>query len=436
MSFNVDNIRLGDVVSLVTEKTELALLTTSNYISTDNMLPNFGGTQKANVLPRLKKVNAFQSRDILFSNIRTYFKKLWFADINGGCSADILVFRPKSNTVDNRFLYYILQNEAFISYTVTTSKGTKMPRGDKKAILDYRFNKPNFSDQKKIAHILSTLDDKIELNKKMNQTLESIAQAMFKSWFVDFDPVHAKANAKNVDEYDAIAKELGISREILDLFPSEFEESELGLIPKGWRVEFMKNIISVKDGTHDSPRPKQQGFPLITSKHIKDGVIDLESPNLISEYDYIKVNKRSKVEKNDILIGMIGTVGDLYFVSNDNINFAIKNIGLFKTSENESLCEYIFCWLKSCKIKEHIATRLAGTTQKYISLTELRKIPLLLPPDSLTYQFKKLSKNVFKLIKFNSEESKVISEIRNLILPKLLSGEIDVSHLNLEPEDD
>ncbi|HAT8638804.1 TPA: restriction endonuclease subunit S [Legionella pneumophila] len=436
MSYEWEKIRLGDVSKVITDKIEISEINKKNYISTENMLPNFEGVVPASTIPNAKKVNAFRAKDILFSNIRTYFKKVWYATMDGGCSADVLVFRPKNSAIDNQFLSYVLKNEKFISYTVTTSKGTKMPRGDKKAIMNYQFYKPNLIDQQKITYILSTLDDKIELNKKINQTLESIAQAIFKSWFVDFDPVHAKANAQSEDEYDAIAKELGISREILDLFPSEFEESELGLIPKGWKVKNIQNIISVKDGTHDSPKPKKIGFPLITSKHIKNGVIDLASPNLISEEDFNKVNKRSKVEKNDILIGMIGTVGDLYFVSNDEINFAIKNIGLFKTSENEFLSEYIFYWLKSNKIRDYILTRLAGTTQKYISLTELRKIPLLCPPKLIIFQFKVCSKNFFELKKCKNIESQAISEVRNRILPKLLSGEVEVSALNLEPEND
>ena len=127
------------------------------------------------------------------------------------------------------------------------STGTTFSSINKTDLTNLRLNVPPLQTQKKIAHILSTLDDKIELNRKMNKTLEAMAQAMFKSWFVDFDPVHAKVNAKSEAELDQAAKTLGISREVLDLFPSEFEESEMGLIPLGWEVGTLGDIIKQRN---------------------------------------------------------------------------------------------------------------------------------------------------------------------------------------------
>lgn len=153
-----------------------------------------------------------------------------------------------SENIDNKFIYYYLISprgqEKIISRKVGSAQG-KLPLYNIKS-LDIEC--PSIKTQRNIAHILSTLDNKIELNKKINQTLESIAQTIFKSWFVDFDPVHAKVNASSKDEYDVIAKELGISREILDLFPSEFEESELGLIPKGWSLSPFGNFLEKSIG--------------------------------------------------------------------------------------------------------------------------------------------------------------------------------------------
>ena len=143
--------------------------------------------------------------------------------------------------------YYVLPNDAIYNFDymfyLLSSLGLERQKEDS-AVPGLNRNTAYFqevflppkSTQKKIAHVLSILDDKIELNQKINQTLEDMAQTIFKSWFVDFDPVHAKSKAVNDADYNQIAKELGISREVLDLFPDEFEKSELGMIPKGWSI--------------------------------------------------------------------------------------------------------------------------------------------------------------------------------------------------------
>ncbi|WP_302951737.1 restriction endonuclease subunit S [Holdemania filiformis] len=151
-------------------KIDISDLTNETYISTENMIPNRGGTNVASALPNVKQTNEYREGDVLVSNIRPYFKKIWFATNNGGCSNDVLVFQAKGKT-DKRFLYYVLADDMFFTYSMTTSKGTKMPRGDKNAIMAYEV--PNFKIevQRKIADILSILDEKIRLNIKINNNL-------------------------------------------------------------------------------------------------------------------------------------------------------------------------------------------------------------------------------------------------------------------------
>ena len=137
------------------------------------------------------------------------------------------------------------------------------------------------------------------------------------------------------------------------------------------------DICDVRDGTHDSPKPKDSGHPLVTSKHIKNHKIDFSNANLISDEDFEAVNKRSKVDKHDILISMIGTVGELALIDYEP-TFAIKNIGLIKTGD-ELLGRYLFYYLQSMKAKQYIEASLAGSTQKFIGLGQLRKFPIELP---------------------------------------------------------
>lgn len=162
--------RLEDICILRNKKTNIANLTTENYISTENMLPNKSGKVRATSLPNVKVTQSYEKGDILVSNIRPYFKKIWKADVNGGCSNDVLVFSVKEN-IDRDFLYYILSDDAFFEYAMATSKGTKMPRGDKKAIMQYEIPCYNIEIQKKISSVLKCIDEKIELNNAINNNL-------------------------------------------------------------------------------------------------------------------------------------------------------------------------------------------------------------------------------------------------------------------------
>jgi len=162
--------KLEEICSFRTGKTDVANLTTETYISTENMIPNKSGITNATSLPIVDLTQAYENGDVLVSNIRPYFKKIWKAKINGGCSNDVLVFTTKENT-DSDFLYYVLADDAFFAYAMATSKGTKMPRGDKKSIMQYEVPCYDIETQQKIASILKSIDKKIELNNAINNNL-------------------------------------------------------------------------------------------------------------------------------------------------------------------------------------------------------------------------------------------------------------------------
>ncbi|MEZ2625063.1 restriction endonuclease subunit S [Paenalcaligenes hominis] len=193
MSSSFQKVKFLDVVQIITERIPVRDAKVSTYISTDNMIGNLGGVTEASQLPKSGSVTTFNENDVLFSNIRTYFRKVWLADHAGSCSPDVLVFRTRSPKVlDQRYLHWIVCSQDFIKYTDLTAKGAKMPRGDKNAIGLYKLKLPELSKQKGIATVLDNIAQKITNNSQINQTLEQIAQALFKSWFVDFDPVKAK----------------------------------------------------------------------------------------------------------------------------------------------------------------------------------------------------------------------------------------------------
>lgn len=375
-------LQLSDICNLISSKTSMTNASLGNYVSTENMMPNFGGLVKAEKLPSGTMVNAFLTEDVLFSNIRTYFKKVWSAQFEGTVSADVLVFRAKQ-ICDPKFLYYTLCEPDFTEYTVLTSRGAKMPRGDKEAILSYKLGLPPLPEQKAIASVLSSLDDKIDLLHRQNKTLEAMAETLFRQWFI--------------------------------------EEAK-----EDWEEIIISNLFEVRDGTHDSPKQSSIGYPLVTSKHIGNGILDISSCYLISQSDYDKVNSRSKVDKHDILLSMIGTLGRTYLEFEDQISYAIKNIGLFKTSQSPIWRYYIYLWLISPLGKQFVDEHKSGSTQEYLSLGSLRGIRLSRPPNELLQEFNSCVDSLFMKVHQNRKQIQTLEKLRDTLLPKLMSGEVRV----------
>lgn len=178
------------------------------------------------------------------------------------------------------------------------------------------------------------------------------------------------------------------------------------------------DFIDVRDGTHDSPKSVAgTGYPLVTTKHLGNGVIDFSNTNNISEEDYIAINQRSKVDKFDILISMIGTVGSVYQERHNEPGYAIKNVGLLKFNGDETLSNYVYYWLKGSNGQNEIKARLKGTTQQFLSLTELRNLEIELPSrDEMDLAVKPLmllDQKMYSLVSINDNLLELASELVN-----------------------
>lgn len=283
--------------------------------------------------------------------------------------------------VDPIFIYYFLQTLDLGNY----AGGSAVPTLNRNHIHTLNVTVPvDLEEQRQIASVLFALDDKIEMNTKINENLEQQAQAIYYNMF-------SGANRKTVA---------------------------------------LSSIIDVRDGTHDSPKAQETGYYLITSKHLLPFGVDKVSANRICKADFDKINERSLVETEDILMSMIGTIGLISYVPYKTIDFVIKNVALFKTSHTPELVYYFLCYLKSDKARQHIEKCLAGSTQKYISLGELRKMPIYPPTTDELQKFNSLVKPMFKNIVSRTYENALLAEVRDTLLPKLMSGELDVADIN------
>jgi type I restriction enzyme S subunit len=322
--------------------------------------------------------------DMVFSwsgNPETSIDVFWYNLPEGWLNQHIFKVTVKEG-VDEDFFFYILKylKPNFIniaSNKQTTGLGHVTINDLKQINVGIP---PHPSTQRAIAATLSCLDDKIALNHRINDNLEAQTQGIYEQFF-------------------------------------GFCSSPI--IPIG-------EIIDVRDGTHESPKPVDNGLPLVTSKHLLSYGVDSISPNRISEADFDKINERSKVDTYDILISMIGTVGLISLVIEDNISFAIKNVGLFKTSQKKDWVYFILCHLRSPAIKQHIDMRLAGSTQKYISLGELRQIPVTIPAETELKKFDDTVRPIFEEIIVLTKANYQLAAIRDTLLPKLMSGELEV----------
>ncbi|EKO3892313.1 restriction endonuclease subunit S [Vibrio metschnikovii] len=394
MSCNWPLVKLADVACIITTKIDANQITKDCYISTENMQPYKGGVSSADSLPSAAKFNSFRVGDTLFSNIRTYFEKVWLASFSGGASADVLIFRTKDESVLlSEYLYHFLSSPEFIEFTVRTSKGAKMPRGDKGAMMDFEFKLPPVEIQKIIACSLQGLERKVRLNSQTNQTLEQMAQAIFKSWFVDFDPVKAKINGEQPEGMDAATA---------SLFPEKLVESELGLIPDGWEAKQLKDILELAYGKALKKTDRVEGdVPVYGS----GGLTGYHNQNL--------------VEGPGIIVGRKGTVGSVYW--EPKAFYPIDTVFYVKPKAGYSLN---YCYL----ILQNLGLKNMNTDAAVPGLNRNNayRLEVVTPSQGVLNKFESLMSAFQSKIDGNNAENSSLETLRDTLLPKLLSGEIEL----------
>jgi type I restriction enzyme S subunit len=285
---------------------------------------------------------------------------------------------------------------------------------------------PNLSIQKSIGIVLCTLDSKIELNNRINAELEAMAKTLYDYWFVQFDFPYSPPLEGCPQDGVGIGKPYKTSGGKM-VWNEELKRE----IPEGWEVKSISKVIEVKDGTHDSPKPKTTGYPLITSKNLKVEGLDFENANLISKEDYLSINKRSKVETGDILFSMIGNIGTIYKVEEKEINFAIKNVALFKTSQKEDYKNFIYMFLKSIDMDRYMKNVISGSIQKFIGLSSLRNTPFLIN-ETYIKKYEIQTKSIFSQLENLKLENQELTSLRDWLLPMLMNGQVSVGDFEEE----
>jgi len=355
----------------------------------------------------------FKAGDILFGKLRPYFRKVIRAPFDGICSTDIWVVRPKAG-VDSGFLFYLMASDIFIEPLVRASEGTKMPRAKWDFAISLEFPLPPLPEQQAIARILGTLDDKIELNRRMNETLEAMARSIFKSWFVDFDPVQAKAEGR---------EPAGMDAETAALFPDSFEETDPGIVPKGWRTGIIDDLCLLIEngGTPKRMEPKYWHggtIPWFKTGELNDGPL-IDSEEAITEHGLS--NSSCKLwPKNTILIALYAspTVGRLGILEAPGTANQACSALLAKPEYG-----YLFLFYKLLFSREELQNVAVGAAQQNISQQVVRHHEILIPSQETAFAFQQIIEINYSMRVINEKQSRILAAIRDELLPRLLSGE-------------
>jgi len=395
--------KLADICQFGNKRIATKLLDLKSYVSTENLIPNKGGIALAVGLPTTPQTAKFDIGDVLISNIRPYFRKIWFADKVGGCSNDVLVFKVNKN-YNKKFLFYVLSDNAFFDYATATSKGTKMPRGDKNAIMEYLVPDFSLSTQKKIADILSTLDDKVELNNKINNNLSQMTQAIFKSWFVNFEPFS--------NDY--------------------FISSELGDIPSKFEIKIIGDIADVIDCLHTKkPERCESGKPLLQLNNISNnGLLDISDIFYISESDYDRWISRCEASPGDCVITNVGRVGAVAQIPEGFKAALGRNMTCVRCKSTYPYPAFLIECLISDSMRFEIINKTdSGTILDALNVRSIPKLRFVCPDTESFISFEKLVRPMWQQMEHNIRENYLLINLRDALLPKLMSGEIDVSQI-------
>ncbi|EHR1002457.1 restriction endonuclease subunit S [Vibrio parahaemolyticus] len=367
-----------------------------------------------------KRLSKYQlkSGDIVFSRVGSVDRRALVRKEEDGWlfSGRCLRVRVDKTKIDPVYLSYFFGLESFKKYIRSIAVGATMPSINTKILSDIPIYYPEcLEEQKRIAHIFITNDEKVNINNQTNQTLEEMAQAIFKSWFVDFDPVKAKMNGEQPEGMDAATA---------SLFPEKLVESELGLIPDGWEIKPIKDLCSkIQNG--GTPKRSESSYwdggdiPWLTSGEVRQSIIT-SVENRITQLGLDKSSAKWVPELSTLVALYGATAGEVSLTS-------------IPLTTNQAVCALMpkkeHQWYNYLQLKSRVAElagKAVGSAQQNISKGLVESTEVLSVPESLLEAFNAQVENLFKLRICNLQENVELAKLRDTLLPKLLSGEIEL----------
>jgi type I restriction enzyme, S subunit len=389
----------------------LATIQRNGGFRTDS-LKTYGGESPAKLLVQpgelyLSLKDVTQSADLLGAIAR-----LPRDHAPGRLTQDTVKLEPKGSDVPLDYLYWLLRTPQYRGYCRAHATGTTNLGLAREDFLAFPVPEPTPA-QEKIVETLSALDDKIELNRRMNETLESMARAMFKSWFVDFDPVRAKAERRDP----------GLPKPLADLFPGSFEDSELGEIPKGWKVEPLPDVIEVnptRSLRKGEPAPYLDMANMPTRGHSPDDVIERA------------FGSGMRFINGDTLVARItpclenGKTAFVDFLEKGQAGWGSTEYIVLRP-KSPLPEEFAYCLARSNDFREFAIQSMTGSSgRQRVPAESLSHYLVAVPPEQLAKRFGLFAKPLFARASAAARESRSLAAQRDALLPRLVSGEIRV----------
>lgn len=344
-------------------------------------------------------------------------------DWTGCVSAFCGVVRADPNRVHPEYLGYVLQSPAFRTHVETRAVGTAIMNLSRDRILGFTLRLPDLPEQSAIAHILGTLDDKIELNRRQNETLEAMARALFKAWFVDFEPVRAKMEGR----WQRGQSLPGLPAHLYDLFPDRLVESELGEIPEGWTITPVLDVFDLQGG---SQPPAKEFISEPREGYVR--LLQIRDFSSDAHLTFVPETKKLRfAEEDDILIGRYGSAsGDKKKDSLGRICRGLSgayNVALMKLEPKLAGREFCLQVVDDERFYQYLQGISSKAVQSGFSKRELAQYRIAMPSGELSAEYEKFGLNIYLKQKQQLRESRNLAQIRDTLLSKLISGELRIS---------
>ena len=392
--------QLCEIAYFVTDKIPLENVLLTDYVTTDSLLPNKEGRCVAQNLPPQKcALTHYKCGDVLVANIRPYLKKIWFADREGGASADVLVFRAKSGH-SQEFLYASLLQDTFYDYVMKGKKGSKMPRGDRDQIMRYSIPKLSLAEEACIGNMILSFCTKINVSRRINDNLEAMAKQLYDYWFVQFDFPNEEGKPYKSSGGAMVWNEK-LKREI----------------PQGWSNGVLSDVANITMGqSPDGSSYNEDGEGIIFYQGSTD--FGLRFPD-IRQYT---TSPSRYANKGDILMSVRAPVGALNIANND----CCIGRGLSALSSKIGSMTHLYYLMNDFRLKFE-GMNSAGTTFGSITKDKLFSLPVIIPTKSVISEFEQVCEPIFDKQMIIGEEINVLTKQRNEFLPLLMNGQATVN---------
>ena len=376
-------MKLSDIAEFITDKISSSSISLDNYVTTDSLLQNKRGRELAQNLPPMQcALTNYKKGDVLVANIRPYLKKVWFADSEGGCSSDVLVFRAKNEHYPS-FLYAILMQDAFFDYAMLGAKGSKMPRGDKNQIMRYELPTFTSAEEENIGNIMVDVISKINVNRQINDNLEAMAKQLYDYWFVQFDFPNEEGKPYKSSGGAMVWNEK-LKREI----------------PKEWMASNYTDLFTIGNG---QTMPQNEG---LVPAYGGNGIVKMVE---ISNYPAC------------IIIGRVGAnCGSIHY---SKVPCWVSDNAVSICSKNDDWQPFLFYSLKLYNLSKNKG----GSSQPLITHEALKHLYFPMSEKHIN-QFCHIVNELQDLIYSNQQEILKLTKQRDELLPLLMNGQATVNY--------